>query len=66
MPKLSPISGEELAKLLIKDGFVFISQKGSHIKLRKGKIIVIVPNHKEIRKGTLSNILKLTNLDLEK
>ena len=66
MPKLPPISGEKLVKLLVKDGFVYISQKGSHVKLRKGKLIVIVPNHKEIRKGTLSNILKLTNLDLDK
>lgn len=66
MPKLPQISGNDLVKLLIKDGFIFISQKGSHIKLRKGKIIIIVPSHHEIRKGTLGNILKLTDLDLEK
>jgi len=66
MPKLPSISGEKLVKLLIKDGFIFVSQKGSHIKLRKDKITVIVPNHKEIRKGTLNNILKLTSLDLDK
>ena len=65
MFKSPSISGKKIVKLLIKDGFVFVSQKGSHIKLRKGKITVIIPNHKEIRKGTLSNILKLTNLDLD-
>lgn len=66
MSKLPSLSGEKLVKLLVKSGFVFVSQKGSHIKLRKGEIIVIVPNHKEIRKGTLNNILKLTSLDLDK
>ncbi len=66
MPKLTAISGEKLVKLLVKSGFVFISQKGSHVKLRRDRIMVVIPNHKEIRKGTLSNILKLTSLDLEK
>ena len=66
MPKLPSISGEKLVKLLVKSGFVFISQKGSHIKLRRDRVVVVIPNHKEIRKGTLSNILKLTSLNLEK
>lgn len=61
MPKLPSISGQELVKLLMRDGFILMSQKGSHIKLRKGKTVVIVPNHREIRKGTLGNILRITN-----
>ncbi|MFA6171072.1 MAG: type II toxin-antitoxin system HicA family toxin [Patescibacteria group bacterium] len=53
-----------MVKTLIKEGFELASQKGSHIKLKKNKIIVIVPNHKELRKGTLGNIIKITNIDI--
>lgn len=45
--------------LLKKNGFVFKSQKGSHMKFEKEGTIVVVPNHssKGIEKGTYYNIL---------
>ena len=50
MPKL--YSSSYILKVLDKNGFIFISQKGSHIKLKKiGEVTltVIVPaNRKEI------------------
>ena len=52
----------ELLRILKKDGWYPISQKGSHIKLihdnKKG--IIIFPNHgsQEIGKGTEKKILK--------
>ncbi len=48
-----PISGKELAKLFRKNGFEEIKGggKGSHIKLRKGNTTVIIPAHKELKKG---------------
>ncbi len=59
MPKL--YSAKETLKALHKAGFEIYSQKGSHIKLRgihNGRFqTVIVPNHKEIAKGTFSSIL---------
>jgi predicted RNA binding protein YcfA (HicA-like mRNA interferase family) len=60
------ISAKDLIKALQKLGFVFISQKGSHIKLRKAKPIrktIIIPNHKVIRPGTLNNILKCAEIN---
>jgi predicted RNA binding protein YcfA (HicA-like mRNA interferase family) len=70
MPKLPQISSKKLIKALQKDGWYVVSQKGSHIKLYKdnqtGISIVIIPNHKTIKKGTLSNILKSTKLDIKK
>jgi predicted RNA binding protein YcfA (HicA-like mRNA interferase family) len=66
------ISAQQLIKVLLKLGFVVVSQKGSHIKLRKNvlsRITIIVPNHKTIRPGTLNNILKaagLTQTELKK
>ncbi len=68
MPKLPQISGWKVVKLLQKDGWEQISQRGSHIKLSKnsdlGKVLVIVPQHKVLKKGTLSNILKMSNLKI--
>lgn len=64
MPKLPQISGQELVKRLVANGFIFISQKGSHIKLRRGATTIIVPNHKEIKRGTLHHIIKLAKIDL--
>lgn len=70
MPKLPILSGEEIVKILEKGfGFEFISQKGSHVKLRKivdGKTITtIVPNHKELMTGTLRGVLDLAKVSAE-
>lgn len=53
--------------LLKKNGFVFKSQKGSHMKFEKEGKIVVVPNHgsKGIEKGTYHNILKQAGIDEE-
>lgn len=71
MPILPQISGKKLIKAFLKDGWYIVHQKGSHIKIRKdfkpvGKTIIIVPNHKILKKGTLSGILKDSGLTLEK
>lgn len=64
MPKL--YSARVIINTLKRAGFEIVSQKGSHIKLRgiiDGKIqTVIVPNHKEIARGTFSSILSQANL----
>ena len=54
MPKLPVISGNNLIKALKKIGFIIVSQKGSHIKMRHqdGRVVTI-PNHKVIKRGTL-------------
>ncbi len=54
MPKL--FSAKKVIKILCREfGFYFVSQKGSHVKLRrkiKGrKITTIVPLHKELSPG---------------
>lgn len=64
MPKL--YSARIVLRTLQRAGFVKISQKGSHIKLIKNQssktLTVIVPNHKEIARGTFASILKQANL----
>ncbi len=68
--KLPRMSGHEVIKVLSKAGFREARQKGSHIILTKetkeGKRGVIVPNHKEIDKGTLLEIIRQSGLRKEK
>jgi len=58
-----------IIKVLERKGFVFISQKGSHIKYRKSgsvALTVIVPaNKKEIPHGTFRSILRQSGLNEE-
>ena len=58
MPKLPVISGIEAIKALERLGFSVVRQRGSHIVLRKGSSGCVVPNHHELKVGTLSGILK--------
>ncbi len=58
MPKLPVISGAEAIKALERLGFSVVRQRGSHIVLRKGSTGCVVPNHHELKVGTLSGILK--------
>ena len=67
MPKLLP--SKAIIKVLERKGFIFVSQKGSHIKYRKhGSVVltVIVPaNKKEIPYGTFRSILRQSKLNKE-
>jgi predicted RNA binding protein YcfA (HicA-like mRNA interferase family) len=66
MPRLRPLSADEVCRILEKHGFTIVRQKGSHIILRKeieGRgITVPVPNHSEIAKGTLKSIIKQSEI----
>jgi len=56
-------SSQEIISILIKNGFIFVSQKGSHQKYRKGDKTVIVPApRKEIPVGTLRSIIRQSGL----
>jgi len=57
MPKLPVISGTEAIKALERLGFSVVRQRGSHIVLRKGSSGCVVPNHHELKAGTLSGFL---------
>ena len=58
MPKLPVVSGAETIRALERIGFKVTRQRGSHVVLRKGSTGCVVPNHKELKKGTLAGILK--------
>ncbi len=63
MPKLKQLSGKDIVKIFILFGFEVVSQKGSHIKMKReieelGKEILTIPNHQELDKGTLKAIIR--------
>jgi predicted RNA binding protein YcfA (HicA-like mRNA interferase family) len=58
MPKIPPLSGGEMIALLEAHGYERKRQKGSHVILRKGSSVVVVPVHKELKTGTLAGILR--------
>lgn len=68
MNKLPVISGRECIKALGKVGFYVKRQEGSHIILRKDKPFtqVVVPNHKELDRGTLRAIIRQAGLSVDK
>jgi predicted RNA binding protein YcfA (HicA-like mRNA interferase family) len=66
---LPAVSGRQLLRALQRAGFVVLRQKGSHVSMEKrsaeGYWRTIVPMHREIRPGTLSDILNQTGLSKE-
>jgi predicted RNA binding protein YcfA (HicA-like mRNA interferase family) len=64
--KLRRLSGREVCKILEQEGFIQVRQHGSHIIMQKRladtTITVPVPNHPEIRTGTLRSIIRQSQL----
>jgi len=67
MTSLPQISGRECVAALGKKGFQFKRQNGSHIILRREQPFaqVVVPDHKELDRGTLRGILRQAGLSIE-
>lgn len=67
MAKLPVVSGQECIKALQKLGFNITRQKGSHITLRRADppTRVTIPNHKEVKPGTLRHIIKDAGLTVD-
>lgn len=66
MGKLRILSGKEVCLILMAHGFEQIRQKGSHVIMQKQvnstTITVPVPQHKEIKPGTLTSIIRQAQL----
>ncbi|MBA2226733.1 type II toxin-antitoxin system HicA family toxin [Thermogemmata fonticola] len=61
--KLRVLSGQEVCLILERHGFRRLRQRGSHIVMQgvspAGKTTTVpVPNHKELRTGTLLSIIR--------
>ena len=67
MSRLPKVSGRECVKILSKVGFLTVRQHGSHIILRRSNPLaqLVVPEHKELDRGTLRAIIRQSGLSLE-
>jgi predicted RNA binding protein YcfA (HicA-like mRNA interferase family) len=61
------LSGRYVRKALEKAGFVFRRQTGSHMVLRRDNPYAraVVPDHKQVREGTLRRIIADAGLTVE-
>ena len=63
---MKPLSYRQIKRKLEKVGFVVIHQRGSHVKfVRESQDevrTVMVPNHREVKIGTLRSILRHAGL----
>lgn len=60
-----PMTSQEMIKHLKNNGFIVISQNGSHVKLRNqttGKQVIVPYHSKTLKKGTEQAILKQAGL----
>jgi predicted RNA binding protein YcfA (HicA-like mRNA interferase family) len=64
--KLRVLSGREVCNVLAQHGFVPVRHRGSHIVMQKkvqgSTITVPVPDHDEVRIGTLQSMIRQSGL----
>ena len=67
MSRLPQVSGSDVVRALQKVGFVIRRQHGSLIILRRDDPFAqtVVPNHRQIDRGTLRAILRQTDLSVD-
>jgi predicted RNA binding protein YcfA (HicA-like mRNA interferase family) len=66
-PRQPVVSGDQLIKALGKDGWEVVRQRGSHVRLKKAgrRNALVVPLHKEIKRGTLGGVLRDADLSAD-
>ncbi len=64
-PHQPVVSGRRLIRALEADGWQVVRQRGSHVRLRHvaRRSVLVVPEHDELKKGTLGRILREAGLD---
>lgn len=69
MERLRVLSGREAAEILERNGFAEVRHHGSHIVMQKamngGTITLPVPDHHELKRGTLAAIVRQSGVARE-
>jgi predicted RNA binding protein YcfA (HicA-like mRNA interferase family) len=66
MPKLPTLKPREVINALGRAGFSQVRQRGSHVQLKKGNLLVTVPMHPgDLDAATLRSILRQARLSIE-
>lgn len=68
-PKLPVVSGRQVIRVLERQGYQVVRQRGSHVRLRDESdpehLPVTVPDHKTLKPGLLRQILRDANLTVD-
>ena len=66
MGRLRVLSGKQVCEILSRYDFVEVRQRGSHIVMQKRltdtTVTVPVPNHSELKSGTLQSIIRQSDV----
>ena len=67
MARLRTLSGRQVCGILAEQGFTEVRRRGSHIVMQRvetcgGSTTVPVPDHRELRIGTLLSIIRRSGL----
>ncbi|MEA1960752.1 MAG: type II toxin-antitoxin system HicA family toxin [Bacillota bacterium] len=67
MPSLPVISDQQARTAFSRDGWIFISQKGKHMKMVKEGFParLIIPDHKTLDRGTLRSLIRKSGLTVD-
>jgi predicted RNA binding protein YcfA (HicA-like mRNA interferase family) len=67
MTRLPSVSGRECVRALERVGFYVDRQRGSHIVMKRDDppARVVVPDHRELKRGTLRAIIRQAGLTVE-
>ncbi len=66
MPKLPVLKPRQVIAALERSGFYQVRQRGSHLQLKKGNLLVTVPMHgKDLNPTVLRSILRQARMSLE-
>ena len=65
--RLPVVSGVQLIQALERVGWESVRQRGSHVRLKHPdrSVPLVIPLHKELKRGTLSGILRDAGIDRE-
>ena len=64
-PPLPVVSGADAVDALVDTGFTRVGQRGSHVKLRRAHLTVIMPLHRQLVSGTLRSIIRQSEPSVE-
>ena len=69
MARLRVLSGREVCQILAAHGFAEVRRRGTHVVMQKRlpdtTVTAIVPDHTELKTGTLASIIRQSRLPRE-
>ena len=66
MPKLPALKAREVIRILERAGFYEVRQRGSHLQLKRGNLLVTVPVHSgDLNPTTLRSIIRQAGMTVE-